>query len=273
MRVTVVQMQSRTDKEANLATAQALCEEAIAADSPDMLVLPEVFAFQGGSVEDRRAAAEPIPEGRVCGMLRDLAVSHGVFVHGGSFLERDEDTGAMFNTTVAWDRRGGMLARYRKIHRFDMIAPDGAKYRESELVSAGSEVVTYDAGDIRVGCAICYDLRFGELFRKLAEEKVSLIALPSAFTYPTGYAHWRLLLRARAVDAQCHIAAAAQCGQFPTPSGERRNWGHAMIVGAWGEVLAEMQEEPGFASATLDIARESDVRRRMPVASHRVLKG
>ena len=273
MRVTVLQMQSGTDKAQNLREARRLCAEAVAEDGPDLLVLPEMFSFQGGSETGKRAAAEPVPQGDTCQSLQEIAALHRVIVHGGSFFELDPATGRIFNTTVTFDRDGSLLAQYRKIHRFDVTTPDGTAYRESDLISAGQEVVTYSAEDVTVGCTICYDLRFGELFRMLAARGAMLIAVPSAFTHRTGRDHWKVLLRARAIETQCYIAAAAQCGSFPSSPRERRNWGHAMILDPWGEVMVELGEETGFATAEIDREQIAETRQRMPVASHRVLEG
>ncbi len=269
MRVAVVQMNSRDDKAANLRAAGALAARAIARERPDLLAFPETFAFQGGSVAARRASAETFPEGEAYGFLRELARTHRIWVHGGSLFERD---GAqIYNTTVVFDREGREVARYRKIHRFDVTTPDGRRYCESELVAGGREVVTYEAEGVVVGCSICYDLRFAELYLELARRGAQLVLVPAAFTRETGRDHWELLLRARAVEIQAYIAAPAQWGPFPTPTGTAWTFGRSMIVGPWGQVLAQAQDGPGYAAAELDLAYLEEVRRRLPVARHRVL--
>jgi predicted amidohydrolase len=271
MRVCVIQMSSINDKAANLAQARALSERAVAEDGPDLISLPEVWAFQGGTADERRAAAEAIPDGEAYALLQSLAATHNVAIHGGSFLERGEER--LFNTTVVFGRDGGELARYRKLHLFDVITPDGREYRESAVIGRGREVVTYGVEGVRVGCSICYDLRFGELYRQLAAEGAQLMMVPSAFTFETGKDHWEVLLRARAIETQCFVAAAAQVGTFAGGKDLRRNWGHSMIVDPWGKVLAHLPEGPGFATAHLDLGYLTRVREMLPVAQHRVLSG
>ena len=170
-------------------------------------------------------------------------------------------------------RDGAELARYRKLHLFDVVTPDGREYRESALVGRGDAVVTYAADGVQVGCSICYDLRFGELYRRLAADGAQLITVPAAFTLQTGKDHWEILLRARAIETECYVAAAAQVGTFPAGRDMRQNWGHSMILDPWGKVLAQVPERPGFATARLDLAYLGRVREMLPVAQHRVLPG
>jgi nitrilase len=271
MRVCVIQMNSVNDKAANLAQARGLIEQAVKEDRPDLLLLPEVWAFQGGTTAERQAAAETIPGGEAYTLLREAASRHGVFLHGGSFLEQAE--GCLFNTTVVFDRTGAEIALYRKIHLFDVVTPDGREYRESALVGRGREVVTYEAEGARIGCSICYDLRFGELYRQLAAKGAQLLMIPAAFTLQTGKDHWEVLIRARAVETQCYVAAAAQVGAFPAGKDVRHNWGHSMIVDPWGKVLAQVPDRPGFATAKLDLGYLQRVREMIPVHQHRVLPG
>lgn len=274
MKISAIQMNTRNDKSANLGSARALADAAVAADAPDMLVLPEVFAFMGGSVADKRAAAEELPTpgadgGPAYACLRAIARNHGVFVHGGSFVERDGD--AYFNTTIAFGRDGGELARYRKIHLFDVATPDGRVYRESATFGAGRDIVTYPAGDARIGCSICYDLRFAELYLRLAAAGADVIIVPAAFTLQTGKDHWEVLLRARAIETQTWVVAAAQTGSYPEGNDERANWGHSMIVDPWGQIRAQAGEGTGHATAAIDLDYLRTVRERIPVAEHRVL--
>ena len=271
MRVCVIQMSSINDKAANLAQARQLIEQAVGEDRPDIVLLPEVWAFQGGTPDERRAAAEAIPDGEAYALLQTLAARHGIFLHGGSFLELAE--GCLFNTTVAFGRDGAEVARYRKLHLFDVVTPDGREYRESALVGRGRDVVTYAADGVRVGCSICYDLRFGELYRRLAAEGAQLVMVPAAFTLQTGKDHWEVLLRARAIETQCFVAAAAQVGSFQSGRDTRQNWGHAMILDPWGKVLAQVPDRPGFATVRVDLAYLARVRAMLPVHQHRVLPG
>jgi deaminated glutathione amidase len=271
MRVCVIQMSSINDKRANLDQARRLIDQAVGEDRPDLLLLPEVWAFQGGTTDERRAAAETVPGGEAYRLLQELAGRHGVTIHGGSFLEQGPDR--LFNTTVVFGRDGAELARYRKLHLFDVVTPDGREYRESALVGRGDGVVTYGADDVRIGCSICYDLRFGELYRRLAADGAQLVMVPAAFTLQTGKDHWEILLRARAIETQCFVAAAAQVGGFPAGKDVRHNWGHSMIVDPWGKVLAQVPERPGFVTARLDLEYLARVREMLPVARHRTLPG
>ena len=274
MKISAIQLNAGNDKARNLDEARRLVDAAIAADAPDMVVLPETFAFIGGSIEARRAAAEELPAngsggGEAYEALRAMAREYGIFVHGGSFLERAGDQ--IYNTTVAFDRDGAELARYRKIHRFDVTTPDGQEYRESDVISGGTEVVTYVAGKVKVGCSICYDLRFAELYRALAEAGAQVIMVPAAFTLQTGKDHWELLLRARAVETECYVVAPDQVGSHVEGNKRRTCWGHSMIVDPWGHMIAQAQDQPGFTSARIDLDYLEAVRARIPVAQHRVL--
>ena len=273
MKITAIQMNSGSEKAANLAQAGDLVSRAVEADGPDMVVLPEVFAHIGGSVADRQGAAEELPKpgedgGAAYEMLRGLARDHGVFVHGGSFIERAGDK--FYNTTVAFGRDGKELVRYRKVHLFDVTTPDGKSYRESDTFGAGVGVATYRAGDLTIGCSICYDLRFAELYRLLAEQGADVIMVPAAFTLQTGKDHWEVLLRARAIETQTYVVAATQTGTYMDGNGERATWGHSMIVDPWGHIVAQASDYPGFTSAAVDRDYIATVRERIPVRDHRV---
>lgn len=270
MRITVIQMTSVNDREANLAQARRLVAEAVREDRPDLVVLPEVFAFQGGTAAERRAAAQPLREADAYRALADMARTHGIFLHGGSFHEQGADK--LYNTTVAFDRAGNEIARYRKIHLFDVVTPDGKEYRESAVVGAGDEIVVYEADGVKVGCSICYDIRFAELYRRLAEKGAQVVMVPAAFTLQTGKDHWEVLLRARAIETQTYVCAAAQTGSFPAGNDTRVNWGHSMIVDPWGHVLTQAQEGIGFATARIDLGYLRRVRQSIPVHQHRVLQ-
>jgi nitrilase len=274
MKVSVIQTNGGEDRDKNFEQIQNLVGQAVALDNPDLVALPETFAVIGGTISHRRSLAEslPVPGGEggpAYELLRSLAQNHGIFMHGGSFLEREGD--AFFNTTIAFGRDGEELARYRKIHRFDVTTPDGAEYRESDLIEAGDAVVTYEADGVKVGCTICYDLRFAELFIALAAAGADLIMVPSAFTLQTGKDHWEVLLRARAIETQTYIVAPGQTGLHLEGNERRATWGHSMIVDPWGHIVAQASDQPGHASASLDTNYIASVRSRLPVGSHRVL--
>lgn len=269
MRIAVIQMTSVPDKAANLREAERLIAGAVEDGRPDMVVLPEVWAFHGGSPEAKRASAEALPDGEAYACLAEAARRHGVWVHGGSFFEAAGDK--MFNTTVAFDRAGREVARYRKIHLFDVVTPDGREYRESASVGRGEEVVTYDADGVTIGCSICYDVRFGELYRALAAKGAQVIMVPAAFTVPTGTAHWEVLLRARAIETGCWVVAAAQTGSYDYAGERRACWGHSMVVDPWGRPVVTVPDRPGFATARIDLSQLDRVREMIPVHRHRVL--
>jgi len=277
MRVTVVQMNPGSDKAANIAQAEALTEAAILADRPDLIALPEIWTCLGGDRATKFEAAEALPApgsneapGPAYAFLQDLARRHRIHVHGGSIGEAAGER--LYNTTVAFDPEGRELARYRKIHLFDITTPDGTGYRESATYGRGEEIVTYRANGTTVGCAICYDVRFPELFLALRRKGAELIMLPAAFTLATGKDHWETLIRARAIETQCWFAAPATWGQHMDKGGPRQTYGHSLIADPWGHVVAKVSDGTGFATARIDHARTAKVRADMPVLDHRVLE-
>ena len=270
MKVSLVQMNSGADKRANLAAAAALIERAVSEDRPDWVLLPEVFDFMGGDRDAKREAAEVLPDGPAYALLQGLAARHGVHIHAGSILEAVPGEDRLCNTTVAFDRAGREVARYRKLHLFDITTPDGAGYKESAAIKPGDAVVVYRCEDVVVGCAICYDLRFPALFQALADRGATLIALPAAFTLQTGKDHWEVLCRARAIETETWFCAAAQCGSFRQNGELRQTYGHSMVVDPWGHVVARASDGVGLVSARLDPARVEAVRTMIPVAHHRV---
>jgi deaminated glutathione amidase len=267
MKVSLIQMNSQENKAANLKKAEDLIAQAVAGDNPDMVVLPEMFTCLTESTEIRRANGETVPGGETYDLLHNLARRHHIFVHGGSLLEIDGDD--VYNTTVAFDAKGNELARYRKIHLFDVTTPDGKEYRESASISRGSEIVTYDANGARVGCTICYDLRFPELYQALAKKDATVIMVPAAFTLMTGKDHWEVLLRARAIETESYVLAPGQCGTYA--NGRRANYGHSLVVDPWGHVVAKASDQEGYITARLDLNYLKSVRAKIPVAQHKVL--
>jgi predicted amidohydrolase len=275
MRVSVMQMNPGADKTDNIAQARRLIEQAVDQDRPDIVSLPEVWDSLGGDRGTRMGNAEVLPAlgsnepgGAAYEFLRETARAAKVYVHGGSIIEQGPEK--LFNTTVVFNPDGSELARYRKMHLFDIVAPDGTGYRESNSYSAGDEVVTYEAGGVTVGCAICYDVRFPDLFWKLREQGAEVIFLPSAFTLATGKDHWEALIRGRAIETQCWLAAPATWGKHLEGKGEARfTYGHSMVVNPWGHVVAQVSDGIGWTTARIDQALSAKVRRDMPVLEHR----
>jgi nitrilase len=276
MRVTVVQMNPGADKGANIAQMRRLTEGAIASDRPELIAFPEIWTCLGGDRATKLAAAEMLPEegsgahgGEAYEALREVARANGIHVHGGSIGERVGDR--LFNTSLLFAPDGREIARYRKIHLFDITTPDGTGYRESAMYGGGNSIVTAHVGSTPVGLAICYDVRFPELFLSLRRAGAELIMLPAAFTLQTGKDHWEVLIRARAIETQCWFAAPACWGQHMEPKGVRHTYGHSLICDPWGHVVAKCSDGVGWATARLDSEVTARVRRDMPVLEHRRL--
>jgi len=268
MRVAALQLNSQDDVAANLATVTRLV--AAASDQGAQLaLLPENFAFMGGTDEQRRTVAEP-PDGTgpILDTLRTLAQRHRVTLIGGGFPERTADPNRPHNSAVVVGPDGSLQAFYQKIHLFDVEVGDGQKYRESEAVTPGTEPRVVQVGPFSVGLSICYDLRFPELYRRLVDLGAQLLVVPAAFTLVTGKDHWHVLLRARAIESQCYVVAAAQWGQHPRG---RATFGKSLIVDPWGDVIAQASEGVGFTLAPLDLDRVQRVRASLPCLSHRRL--
>jgi deaminated glutathione amidase len=263
LRVACVQLCSRADKAANLERAEALVARA-AAGGADVVVLPE--KWNGiGNADTLRSLAEPLEGGESVEALASWARRHAVTIVGGSITERREGREKLSNTCVVVGPDGALAAVYRKIHLFD-VEVGGHVYRESEAEEPGDEPVVALAEDWPVGLTVCYDLRFPELFRILALEGAELVTVPAHFTTPTGKDHWHVLLRARAIENQVFVAAAAQVGE--TLPG-RPAYGRSLIADPWGIVLAQAPDEETVVTAELDRARLREIRAKLPSLANR----
>jgi nitrilase len=262
-------MNSVSDKAANIGQAQSLIERAVDLEGPDWICLPEHWNWAGGSTADKVKAADAIPGGPAYEAAQTLAAKHRVWLHAGSLLERAEVPHKVHNTTVVFDRSGREVARYRKIHLFDVELP-GVSLTESRGVAPGKEVVVADTSLGKLGLSVCYDVRFPELYRALGELGAQILLVPSAFTVPTGRDHWEVLLRARAIENQCFVIAAAQVGRHGRT---RETWGHSLIADPWGRVLVQASDGEGVAFAELDAGELERVRQRLPALRHRRLGG
>jgi deaminated glutathione amidase len=265
LRVACVQLSSSADKDGNLERTEILVGRA-AASGADIVVLPERWNCWG-TPDDLRAAAETLEDGPSVAAMRGWAHSHGIVLVGGSISERRDGHEKLSNTCVVFDRDGSIAALYRKIHLFD-VDIDGQRYRESDTDEAGSEHVVVTAAGCRLGLSICYDLRFPELYRLLALDGAEIVTVPSAFTVHTGKDHWHVLLRARAIENQLFVAAAAQWGAS-LPG--KPTFGHSLVCDPWGTVLAQAPDEETVVVATVDRARIDAVRRSLPSLSSRRL--
>jgi len=262
MRAAAIQLNSTADVSRNLETAERLVRVA-ASDGAELLVLPEKWSLLAAG-ETMAELAEPL-DGPAIEAARSWARGLGVNLLAGSVAERVQGRELMSNTSLLIDRDGEIAATYRKIHMFD-VDVGGVSYRESEFELAGEEVVEADAGELRVGMTVCYDLRFPELYRILALRGARAITVPSAFTAETGRHHWEVLLRARAIENQLFVIAANQVGEAPP---HYSSWGHSMIVDPWGTVLDVIADGEGHAIAELDLALVDDVRGRVPSLANR----
>ena len=257
-----IQMSSTPQKAENTATAERLIRGAVAAGA-DLVALPELWSCHGLEAA-YRPNAEPIP-GPTMDFLSGLARELKVYVLGGSIIEGEPGSERLYNTSTFFDPSGDLTAVYRKIHLFDVKAPD-RDYLESRTVAPGSEIISAKAGPAMLGLSVCYDLRFPELYRILALRGAGILAVPAAFTMQTGKDHWELLLRARAVENQAYVVAPAQWGE---KADGRWTYGRSMIVDPWGTVLAQCPDRDGFALATLDLDYLDRLRADFPALANR----
>lgn len=266
VRAAVLQMCSGADQQRNLAMAQELLATA-AAQGAVLAVLPENFAFMGRNEMDRIAAAEHPGDGAAQAFLSAQARALGMWIVGGTLALIQPGAERPRAASLLYDDTGRLVARYDKLHLFDVGLPGlDEGYRESDGASAGTRAVVAPSPLGGLGLAVCYDVRFPELFRSMSACGLEAISLPAAFTVPTGRAHWEVLIRARAVENLCCVLAAAQWGEH---AGGRRTWGDSMIVNHWGEVLARRPEGVGVVVADIDMQAQHEARRRFPALQHR----
>ncbi len=235
-----------------------------AATGARLVVLPEIWTYLGNE-EGNRANAERIP-GPVTDALAAKAKQHGIYLHGGTMLEKRDGEPKLFNTTVVFDPSGELVAQYSKIHMFDVVLDGVASYKESNTVQRGEEIVTFDMDGTTVGLAICYDLRFPELFRILTLRGADVIVLPAAFTMTTGKDHWEVLIRARAIENQVYMVS---CGQYGPDSSGKWCYGRSLIADPWGTVVATAPDREFVLRATVDLDYLQKVRRQVPSVQNR----
>lgn len=266
MRAALLQTNTGTDP---LLGARALVEaiERAAGEGADMLFTPEMTNLLDRDRERAACAIVAEDEDVTLAAAREAAARHGLWLQIGSLALRGEGgRGRFVNRGFVIDAAGQIRARYDKIHLFDVDLPSGELYRESATYAPGAAAVAVDTPWGRLGLAICYDLRFPDLFRALSDAGAVILTVPAAFTVPTGRAHWHVLLRARAIEAGAFVLAAAQCGRH---ADGRETYGHSLAIDPWGEVLLDMGERTGLALVTLDPARIAEVRARLPALAHR----
>jgi nitrilase len=277
--VSLIQMCSSDDLNNNLQDAEQFIEQA-ANENADIIVLPEYFPFMGLKDRDKlqhqeRFEQSPLKdkgddhEQPIQTMLSRLAKKYGVWIVGGSIPVQSNDEQRPFARCLIYNTEGEAVGHYDKIHMFDVEVDDKhSRYCESAGTLPGKNPVVVETPWGKVGLSICYDLRFAELYRHYANQDVSLIFVPSAFTVPTGAAHWEVLLRARAIENQSFVIAAAQAGEH---ANGRKTWGHSMVVDPWGRIVGELQQQPGVLTLELDLDERTRLVQKMPVQQHRVL--
>jgi predicted amidohydrolase len=230
------------------------------------VALPENFGFMAESDAPPSSVAQAL-DGPIVGFLQSEAKQHGVWLAGGTFPERIPDDVRHYNTAVLIDAHGNLVAHYRKIHLFDVEVP-GASLKESRGVAPGQQLVVAETPAGKVGLSVCYDVRFPELYRELSAQGARILLVPAAFTVPTGRDHWEVLLRARAIENQVFVIAAAQYGIH---NAKRRSYGRSMIIDPWGVVLGTVPDGEGVAVVSLDLAAQDRIRRELPALAHRRL--
>ena len=262
--VAAIQMISSPSVAYNIATARRLVAEAAEAGAR-LVLLPEYWAIMGHKDSDKVERAEAPGIGPIQECMANLAREHGVWLLGGTLPLHSDQPGKVLNTTLVFDDQGRQVARYDKMHLFG-FSNGSESYDESLTIVPGSEVGSVDAPLGRIGLSVCYDLRFPELYRAMGP--CALIVVPAAFTHTTGRAHWEVLLRARAIENQCYVLAAAQGGLHPNG---RRTWGHSMLIDPWGKILAELADGEGVVCGAIDPALLAGVRASLPALQHRKL--
>ena len=265
-RVAAIQMASGPNVSANLTEAGRLIAQAADAGAT-LIVLPENFAIMGREEIDKVKQQEQPGQGPIQEFLAEQAQKHRVWIVGGTIPLQSDEPDRIRAACLLFNDQGEQVARYDKVHLFDVHLEENAEtYNESRTIQPGREAVVVDTPFGRLGMAVCYDLRFPELFRRMADEGVDLVALPSAFTAITGRAHWDVLVRARAIENLVYMVAAAQGGYHING---RETYGHSMIVDPWGVVLDELSNGNGFVTAEIDPKRIADTRRNFPALQHR----
>ncbi len=268
-KVGAVQMATGPNVNANLLEAERLIREA-AEGGAGLVVLPENFAFMGKRGEDQLPLREEVGRGPLQAFLARAAEQNGIWLVGGTIPMVAQDRGRVRSACLVFDDHGRQVARYDKIHLFDVSLPGvDERYQESATIEAGDQVVVLDSPFGRLGVAVCYDLRFPELFRRMLDDGMEMLAIPSSFTAITGKAHWETLVRSRAIENLAYVAAAAQ-GGFHLNG--RETHGHSMVVDPWGTVLAQVPRGTGFICCPVDRDFQASVRRNFPTIEHRRLK-
>ncbi len=265
-KVAAIQMASGPNVKANLAEAEKLIKAAVQQEA-ELVVLPENFAIMGTSETDKVKIAEESGSGLLQDFLKEQALKNNIWLVGGTIPLQSDEAGKVYSSCLLTNPQGEVVSRYDKIHLFDVtIESNNESYTESETISSGREIVVVDTPFGRLGLAVCYDLRFPELFRAMIEQKMDICALPSAFTSLTGKVHWEPLLRARAIENLCFMIAADQGGYHV---GGRETHGDSMIIDPWGQILNRLPHGAGVVVANIDLEKSEHTRKMFPALEHK----
>lgn len=264
-KVAAIQMCSSHVVDDNLNMAANLISEA-AHQGAQLILLPENFAFMGLNEKDKLAEREVFGDGKIQAFLSQQALRHQVWMIGGTIPIASNEENRVRAASLVFNDKGECVARYDKIHLFDVVISDNEKYRESDTIQPGDKIVTVETPFGKLGMAVCYDVRFPELFRVMFNEGANMMLLPSAFTVRTGMAHWEVLTRSRAIENFSYVIGAGQGGMH---TNGRKTYGHSIIVEPWGNIAAIKNDtDSGVIYATIDLAKMQEIRRSIPVAQH-----
>jgi deaminated glutathione amidase len=263
IRIAAIQMCSKQDRNRNLESALKLMEQAVI-DGAQLIALPENFSFIG-SESEKIKMGEDFNNGPSVKFLKKFAMEHGVALIGGSIPLKTTSKSKVANTCIVFDTKGRAIARYDKLHLFDVSLNDEITFKESQYVKCGDHIATVELFGHTMGLSICYDLRFPELYRALVLRGAEILFVPSAFTLYTGKDHWENLLRARAIENQCYVVAPAQFGKH---SSRRISYGRTMIIDPWGQILSQCQDKEDVITCEIDLDFLDDIRKRLPCLEH-----
>jgi len=263
MKIAALQMASTNDVNQNIKMACQMIKEASEQDAM-LAVLPEEFSTLGFSASEKRALSETFGEGPIQTKLQEAAKANNIWVVAGSLLLKNKDE-KPYSSTIVINNKGEIVARYDKMHLFDVIVEAKEEYRESDNIKAGQNLVVVDTPVGKLGLSICYDVRFPELYRALMLKGAEILLVPSAFTVQTGKAHWETLLRARAIENFCYVVAPGECGYRHD---KRPTYGHSMIINPWGAILTSAQEDPCVIIAEIDRTEQLEIRQQFPSLHH-----